>query len=176
MATAWWPAFLPILLLVSPAMAVQVEMEFAAPPEEIFHLLEDDDARMRWMKAIVEVRDREPGPGGAKVGTRYVERIREGINYRDYQCEVLAHEAPSLLETTLGNEKFRIRLRYELYPSPTGTRLSHKITTESYTILSKIMSFFGQKMLREITKRQLENLRRVAEGTEDQPFAGSDIG
>ena len=146
-------------------MTTHVQLDIAAPPERVFHCIEDFDTRRRWAKGLVEQEILSEGENGP-VGTRFMERIQEGGRLTDYHGEVTAHQRPTNLAVTLGNDHFTMYIDYTLQELPNGTRLAFTVDTRNHSWMAKLVGFMARRMLNGIAERQMDSLKKLAERLE----------
>lgn len=143
-------------------MTEQFSATIRAPIERVWHLIDDPAQLNRWMEGLVESRDLD---GGAprRVGSRFVQRIREGGRETEYQGEITDYEPPSRLGLTIGNRIFAMRVLYRLERVAEGTRLDYSAGLERGGAFVRVMSSLFGWLTRRILRRQMARLKALAE-------------
>ncbi len=145
-------------------MQIKTAIEIEAPIGVVWPLLDADENLKLWMPDVVETTYPEGKSEGNPVGTRFVQRIREGGRISTYQGEVTAYEPHRLLGVRLGDERnFVTDVTYRLSEQGNATRLDYDCQIRLKNWLGRIMSVIGIPMARRIVARHMENLKRVAE-------------
>jgi uncharacterized protein YndB with AHSA1/START domain len=142
------------------ARTVKVE----APIERVWPLLDDDRNLKLWMPDVIETTYPHGKPEGDPVGTRFIQRIREGGRVGTYNGEVTAYEPARLLGVRLGDDRhFTTDVTYRLSEEGGATRLDYLCRVQLHSWLARIMSVIGAPMTRRIVTRHMAKLKRVAE-------------
>jgi len=145
-------------------MRVVTTVQIDAPLEKVWPLLDEDENLKLWMPDVIETTYPDGKPEGDPVGTRFVQKIREGGRINIYRGEVTAYEPRRLLGVRLGDGRnFSTDVTYQLSEQGTGTRLDYACDVQLISWLSRVMSLIGSPMMRRIVKRHMANLKRVAE-------------
>ena len=138
-------------------------MVIAAPMERVWALIDDADNLKKWMEGLVETTYPDGFDRRRAVGTRFVQRIREGGRVADYAGEIVAYDPPSHLGITVGNSVFRMQVDYRLGEVPGGTRLDYSaLMVEAGGIVRFMSRLFGW-LTRRILRKQMARLRAMAE-------------
>lgn len=144
-------------------MQTTYQLDIEAPIGTVFEQIDDDEKLKLWMEGLEET----SYPSGRDVqnplGTKFVQKIREGGRVGEYEGEVIAYEKPTRLAIDIGNRQFTMRVDYRLSATPTGTRLDYSVETIKANwfvrLLSKLFSGFTRRLL----DRQMKKLKELAE-------------
>ncbi|HLS46874.1 MAG TPA: SRPBCC family protein [Gemmatimonadales bacterium] len=138
-------------------------MQIDAPVERVWELIDDRENLKRWMDGLEETTYPDGAVAGKEVGTRFVQRIREGGRVSEYQGVVTAYEPERHLGIRIGNRVFTMRVDYRLAPEAGGTRLDYSALMERGSAFVRIMSVLFGWFTRRILRRQMARLKAVAE-------------
>jgi uncharacterized protein YndB with AHSA1/START domain len=145
-------------------MRVVTTVDIDAPIEGVWPLLDKDENIKLWMPDVIETTYPDGKPEGDPVGTRFEQKISEGGRVKPYLGEVTAYEPRRLLCVRLGDERnFSTDVTYRLSAKCSGTRLDYACDVRLFGRHSRVMILIGGPMMRRIVKRQMANLKRVAE-------------
>lgn len=149
-------------------MQIAQTLEIAAPRDRVWPLLDDDENLKLWMPDVVDTTypDGKPEAGSqlSPVGTRFLQRIREGGRISTYEGQITAYEPQRLLGIRLGdNRHFFTDVTYRLSGEGGTTRLDYTCDVALTSRLGRIMIWIGGPMARRIIKRHMANLKRLAE-------------
>jgi uncharacterized protein YndB with AHSA1/START domain len=145
-------------------MQIATTVEIGAPLDRVWPLINDDENLKLWMPDVVETTYPEGKPEGDPVGTRFLQRIREGGRISTYQGEVTAYEPGRLLGIRLGDARhFVTDVTYRLSEEGPETRLDYACRVTLLSWIARVMIPIGAPMMRRIVKRHMANLQRVAE-------------
>lgn len=152
-------------------MQLAIEIDIDAPVERVWPLLEDDENLKLWMPDVVETLYPDGKAAGDPVGTRFVQRIREGGRVRAYSGVVTAYEPRRLLGVRLGDGRnFETDVVYRLKDRGAATTLDYRCDVRLKSWLARVMIVIGGPMMRRIVKRHMANLKQLAEqGAVRQP-------
>ena len=100
-------------------------MVIAAPAERVWALIDEPENLRGWMDGLEETTFPDGVDRSRGVGTRFVQRIREGGRVSEYQGVVTAHDRLRQLGIEIGNRAFTMAVEYRLTPVPGGTRLDY---------------------------------------------------
>lgn len=144
-------------------MTERFSVTIRAPIERVWHLIDDPAQLSRWMEGLVESRDLDGAGASRRVGTRFVQRIREGGRETEYQGAITDYEPPSRLGLTIGNRIFAMRVLYRLERVAEGTRLDYSAGLERGGAFVRVMSSLFGWLTRRILRRQMARLTALAE-------------
>jgi len=145
-------------------MRIATTVGIEAPIERVWPLLDDDANLKLWMPDVLETTYPDGKPEGDPVGTRFVQRIREGGRVNSYQGEITAYAPQHLLVVRLGDERnFETDVVYRLSRQGPGTRLDYACDVRLKSWPARIMILIGGPMMRRIVNRHMASLKRVAE-------------
>lgn len=145
-------------------MHITTTVDIEAPIDVVWPLLNEDENLNLWMPDVIETSYPDGKQAGDPVGTRFIQKIREGGGIKTYDGQVTAYEPRQLLGVRLGDDSnFQTDVTYRLSEDGAGTRLDYdcEITLKSW--FGRIMSVIGVPMARQIVRRHMANLKRVAE-------------
>jgi uncharacterized protein YndB with AHSA1/START domain len=143
---------------------LESQIEITKPPDVVFRWVTDGEHNKKWVSWLVRVEEQTPGVTGT--GRRYV-FVMNDPNMSEQvrvQSEVIAFETDRFTEARVGMQSgFEGRARYDLSPTPAGTRL-HSRADFSYDhwfarLLSPIVTWQAQQKL----DSDLATLKRLAE-------------
>ena len=138
-------------------------MEIAVPVDRVWSLIDDSENLKQWMEGLVETTYPDGFDRRRAVGTRFVQRIREGGRVADYAGEIVAYDPPRHLGIMVGNRVFRMQVDYRLTPVAVGTRLDYSaLMVEAGAVVRFMSRLFGW-LTRKILRRQMARLKAMAE-------------
>ena len=138
-------------------------MEIAAPVERVWAMIDDADNLKQWMEGLLDTEYPDGFDRRRAVGTRFVQRIREGGRVADYAGDIVAYDPPRHLGITVGNSVFRMQVDYRLTPVAAGTRLDYSaLMVEAGAIVRFMSRLFGW-LTRRILRKQMGRLKALAE-------------
>ena len=144
-------------------MAVAETILIAATPECVWALIDDPELLPLWMPDVIETIYPDGRPSASLVGTRFAQRVRERGRVTEYQGVVTGYDLGHYLAIDLTQPMFKISVAYRLSPAPTGTRLDFTGDLVMHNPLMNLMATAAWPLTRSILKRQISDLKRVAE-------------
>lgn len=138
-------------------------MVIAAPVERVWALIDDQDNLKRWMDGLEETTYPDGLDRSRPVGTRFVQRIREGGRVSEYQGVVTAYDRLNHLGIEIGNRAFTMAVEYRLTPVPGGTRLEYSAVMKRGGGFVRIMVVLFGWLTRKILRKQMARLKAIAE-------------
>ena len=144
-------------------MRITYQLDIEAPIGTVFEQIDDDEKLKLWMEGLEETIYPSGRDLQNPLGTKFVQKIREGGRVGEYEGEVIAYEKPTRLAIDIGNRQFTMRVDYRLSPTSKGTRLDYSVETIKATwfvrLLGKLFSGFSRRLL----DRQMKKLKELAE-------------
>lgn len=147
-------------------MEIALEVEIAAPPERVWSFLDDDAKLPLWMPEIVETTYPDGRDGADPVGTRFLQKLKEGGRVKEYPGVVTAYEPPRLLAIRMGEGSFTVDVTYRLAEDAGGTRLDYRADITLASLLTRILGRLFRPLTMRIVRRHMANLKRLAEAPE----------
>ncbi len=144
-------------------MRITYQLDIEAPIGTVFEYLDDDEKLKLWLEGLEETSYPSGRDSENPLGTKFVQKIREGGRVGVYTGEVIAYEKPTRLAIDIGNRQFTMRVDYRLSPTPTGTRLDYSVETVKSTWLVRLMGKLFSGFTRRLLDRQMKKLKEVAE-------------
>lgn len=144
-------------------MTERLSVTIRAPIERVWQLIDDPAQLSRWMEGLIESRDLAEGGRPRGIGTRFVQRIREGGREAEYQGEITDYEPPARLGLTIGNRIFGMRVHYRLERVDEGTRLDYSAELERGGALVRVLGTLFGWLTRRILRQQMARLKALAE-------------
>ncbi|HEU4798271.1 MAG TPA: SRPBCC family protein [bacterium] len=138
-------------------------MVIAAPVERVWALIDEPDNLKRWMDGLEETTYPDGLDRSRPVGTRFVQRIREGGRASEYQGVVTAYEHLNHLGIEIGNRAFTMAVDYRLAAVPEGTRLDYSAVMTRGGGFVRVMSLLFGWLTRKILRKQMARLKSLAE-------------
>lgn len=138
-------------------------MVIAAPPERVWSLIDEPENLARWMDGLEETTFPDGADRSRAVGTRFVQRIREGGRVSEYQGVVTAHDRLRHLGIEIGNRAFAMAVEYRLTPVPGGTRLDYAAAMKRGGGFVRVMTVLFGWLTRKILRKQMAKLKALAE-------------
>lgn len=140
-------------------------MVIAAPAERVWALIDDQENLKRWMDGLEETTYPDGIDRSRPVGTRFVQRIREGGRVSEYQGVVTAYDHLKHLGIEIGNRAFTMAVDYRLTPVPGGTRLDYSAAMQRGGGFVRIMVVLFGWLTRKILRKQMTKLKALAEAS-----------
>ena len=97
----------------------------AAPVTRVWELIDNHENLRLWMDGLEDTTYPDGLDRSRPIGTRFVQRIREGGRVAEYQGVVTAYEHLRHLGIEIGNRAFTMDVDYRLTPVEQGTRLDY---------------------------------------------------
>ena len=144
-------------------MRITFENEIAAPVPVVWSFLDDDTKLPLWMPEVVDISYPEGQKCEDPVGAAFRQTLKEGGREKTYDGLVTAYEPERLLGVRLTDGRFGVDVRYALSPSAQGTRLDYAADLVLQSRLARILGVLFKPLTISILKRQMANLKRVAE-------------
>jgi uncharacterized protein YndB with AHSA1/START domain len=137
------------------------QLDIDAPIATVWSLVDDDANLRKWMDGLEET----TYPDGFRraVGTRFVQRIREGGRVQSYEGRVTAYDPPNHLGITIGNRAFEMHVDYRFTDLGGRTRLDYSALMARAGAFVRLMSTLFGWVTRRILRRQMAKLKAVAE-------------
>jgi uncharacterized protein YndB with AHSA1/START domain len=135
----------------------------AAPPEKVFHLVDDPEQLKRWLEGVEETTYLAPRNDENPVGTRFKQKIREGGRIQEYDGEVIAYDRPRRLAVRIWNSAFTIQVDYRFAPEGSGTRLDYQAEFVNSSFFMRVMVVLVGWYTRRLLRRQMAKLKELAE-------------
>lgn len=144
-------------------------IDIHAPIETVFECINDNEKQKIWMEGLKETRYPEGYDPSNPVGTKFVQKIKEGGRVIEYDGEVIAYDEPKLTAVRIGNNSFSVKAFYELSEIPEGTRLNYRAEMGSANMLTKVMGFLFSWLTKRILHKQMTKLKELAEQESNVP-------
>lgn len=138
-------------------------MMISAPVHRVWELIDDQDNLKLWMDGLEETSYPDGLDRTRPVGTRFVQRIREGGRVSEYQGIVTAYDPQRHLGIEIGNRAFAMGVDYRLTAIPEGTRLDYSAVMRRGGAFIRIMTALFGWLTRKILRRQMAKLKAIAE-------------
>jgi uncharacterized protein YndB with AHSA1/START domain len=153
-------------------MRITYQLDIEAPIGAVFEQIDDDQKLKLWMEGLEETVYPSGRDPQNPLGTRFIQKIREGNRVGEYAGEVIAYEKPKRLAIDIGNRQFTMRVDYRLSPTPAGTRLDYSAETIKATWLVRLLGKLFSAFTRRLLDRQMKKLKEVAESQPISRAAG----
>lgn len=138
-------------------------MVVAAPVERVWALIDDPENLKRWMDGLEGTTYPDGLDRSRPVGTRFVQRIREGGRVSEYQGIVTAYDHLRHLGIEIGNRAFTMAVDYRLAPVPGGTCLDYAAVMKRGGAFVRVMTLLFGWVTRKILRKQMARLKALAE-------------
>ena len=135
-----------------------------APHQRVWELIADDAKLSSWMPNLVATRYPQGKPADNRIGTRFIQEMRQGDTIASYEGEVTEYQPGKLLGVLLRPEAFALHVDYHIEGDADWTRLNYGCDVKPTTWRGYLMVWYGKKMLNRILDQQLSLLKLVAEG------------
>ncbi len=135
----------------------------AAPVSRVWELIDNHDNLKLWMDGLEDTTYPDGLDRSRPVGTRFVQRIREGGRVAEYQGVVTAYEQLRHLGIEIGNRAFTMGVDYRLTPVEAGTRLDYSANMKRGGAFIRIMTTLFGWVTRKILRKQMARLKAIAE-------------
>jgi carbon monoxide dehydrogenase subunit G len=141
----------------------EASIELPAPPAEVFPLIVDPAARLRWVDGLVEAE--QTGEG------EYREAIQQHGLRVETRVRTARSEPPSLVEAAVSGRGIEATVRNVLEPTATGTRLTVTVDARYSGLAARLLAPVVARRAQASLERSLENLRALLEtaGADDAP-------
>jgi uncharacterized protein YndB with AHSA1/START domain len=143
-------------------MSVELSIEIARPPEEVFDFLADARNDPRWCASVLACKQQagdRPGPEA-----RYVARHKPTPFHRvmPRSIEVVEYDPPRLLRWRQEDGNGVFHITYELTPSGPGTRFAQRDRIE-WKVPAPVGRLAERLFVRRHIGEQMEALKRLLE-------------
>ncbi|MEW5986668.1 MAG: SRPBCC family protein [Chloroflexota bacterium] len=146
-------------------MKYTYSLDINAPIEQVFDLVEVEDKLKMWMDNLVEMVYPTPLDRRRPVGTRFIQRVREGGRIGEYEGVVTAYERPYRLTVEMGNKHFTTQVDYQLTAIPGGTHLDYTADTLRASALARRIGKTLTGVTQKALEKQMLKLKAAAEGS-----------
>lgn len=133
------------------------------PIEKLFDLVDHEDNVRKWIPEIIDIHYPDGFDRANPVGTRFVQKIREGKSIGSYECEVINYEKPKLLVIIMRGRSFKMRVEYRFATQNDITLMKYRAEMESGSRMTRILGWLFRGMTMKILKRQMAALKGLAE-------------
>lgn len=144
-------------------MNERYQLEIAAPIATVWSLVDDDQNLKKWMDGLEETSYPDGFDPSRPVGTRFVQRIREGGRVQSYEGRVTTYDPPTHLGITIGNRAFEMQVDYRFADLGGRTRLDYSARMVRGGIFVRLMTTLFGWVTSRILRRQMARLKAVAE-------------
>jgi uncharacterized protein YndB with AHSA1/START domain len=144
-------------------VALQEIVQIAAPPALVWSLIDDPARLPLWMPDVLETVYPNGRPKTGAVGTRFIQKVRDGRSTKEYRGVVTAFDAGRLLGIELVDGSYKIDVTYKLSPNGDGTQLDYRGALTMHNALLQMMAAMAWPMTRSILLGQVARLKTVAE-------------
>ena len=145
-------------------MNLQRQKTILAPPRTVFDCVVKDELIPQWMEELVSISYLEPvDPAADPVGTRFQQRVREGLSVRKYDGEVTVYEQDRRFGIAFGDRRFRFHLDYRIEAVAGGSQLSYHLRTVEESFLMRLAAGAVKTMAANMVDKNLRQLKRFAE-------------
>ena len=144
-------------------METRISRNINASPETVFRYIDEEDKIKLWIPELVANEFPHGKPKENPVGTKFIQKLKEGGRVRSYEGEVTAYEKNRALSIRLGNKGFTVDVDYRVEPQGSGSRLDFtcKVQYKSwfFGLMGKLFSGFMVK----VANKQMDQLKEAAE-------------
>lgn len=144
-------------------MDVRQSETIEAPAERIFELITDDEKKKEWAEGVMETFYPEGRPD-RPVGTRFIQKIKEGGHVTEYAGEILVFDKPHHLAVKMSNRHFDMLMKFDLKPMGKQTRVDFSVQMPKAGLLAQAVGKVFGWFTKMILKKQLAALKVLAEG------------
>jgi uncharacterized protein YndB with AHSA1/START domain len=146
-------------------------IEIQAPPERVFHWLNDSKRAMRWLPNLVEGEDLVRTATG--VGTTFRHVYEERGRRMPMQGKVTAYESNRRLRSELSGDLFDLTVDYRLESVGNCTRLTQESQTRFKSMPMRILGAVLMPLMKKASVRALDEslgkLKLLAEDANEPP-------
>lgn len=143
-------------------MAVSLTVHIEAPAALVFEYVRDLDKVREWVQEVEEARMTFE-PADRAVGTRFLQKIRQGFSLNEYQGEVIGFEQDRMLRVRLTGVSATMEIIYELEADSTGCVLTYESDLQSRNLRGAFLGLMFMGFSDSVLRRQLTTLKRIAE-------------
>ena len=97
------------------------------------------------------------------VGTRFTQKVREGLLARTYEGRVEVYREFDLFSISFSDRRFRFRLDYTIEVEERGTVLKYRLENHRENLLTMLAGGIVSGMTENMVVKNLRNLKRFAE-------------
>jgi uncharacterized protein YndB with AHSA1/START domain len=145
-------------------MSLTFAMDVNAPVEKVFDCVDDDQKLKIWVKGLEETIYPSGKNPNDPVGTKFVQKIREGRRVQQYDGEVIAYRKPEHIAVTISNAYFSADVDYRFTDVVNKTHLDYSCDIHCKSRFFKIVLLLFGWLNKLILKRQMKRLKALAEG------------
>jgi carbon monoxide dehydrogenase subunit G len=139
---------------------VASSVEISSPPEDVFPWLVEPERLARWISGFA--RSEPLTEGGARLGARSRDTLREGSRTMVIETEITEFEPGRMLRVSIAADGYGMDDRYQLTPVGEGTRLEYTSDARLGGLL-RLMSPLVTRQMRARATRDLATLKREIE-------------
>ena len=134
-----------------------------ASPEVLFACISEAELIPQWMEEIESIHFPVPIDPLQPIGTRFTQRIREGIGSRTYEGVVKRYEEFERFAIDFTDRRFQFSLEYRIVVDERGTCLYYKLENRRENLLTLLAGGLVAGMTEQMVVKNLRNLKRFAE-------------
>jgi uncharacterized protein YndB with AHSA1/START domain len=144
-------------------MEVFCSATIKASAEKIFDLITDDEKKKKWAQGLAETTYPEGRNKQHPVGTKFIQKIKEGHRLTEYNGEILAFEPPRHLSVRMSNKHIDMDMHFNLKPMGQKTQVDFVVEMPRAGLLARTAGKVFGWFTKMILKNQLSALKTMAE-------------
>ena len=140
-------------------MKLHFEIDIAAPPEKVFHWLENPERAMQWMNSVAggEILHKTEG----WVGTTFRETVADESGSTEMRGVITEYHANHSMGFHLEGKFNHADVRYLLEPIEGGTRLVQQGEVRFKSLTRVLMLFLGPVFKAKIAKQSMAEFHKL---------------
>lgn len=145
-------------------MRINKYIVIQAPPPIVFACISEAELIPKWMEEVESIKFPVPIDPQKPIGTRFTQRIREGLMTRTYDGVVEDYSEYDRFAISFTDRRFQFRLDYALSVEERGTILKYKLENHRENLLTLFAGGLVSGMTENMVVKNLRNLKIFAEG------------
>ena len=141
-------------------MKVNISIDVARSPEDIFAYLKDVTNNVRWEKEVVEMEYTSDEPVGVGSTGRRVENF---MGTDESAWEITEYEENKHVKVEFDSPKFHGAVTWDTEPSGDGTRVGFQMDGQAKGLISKLMMPLFMPIVRRNVRRNFDTLKGILE-------------
>ena len=138
-------------------MAIKLRSTIQASPELVFSFVRDLEKVPLWVKEVEQAWYTFE-PEDTAIGTRFVQKIRQGLKLNTYQGEVLGFEQDHWLQVRLTGDALVMHVDYRIEPLAGGCQMTYTTEVSSRNLRGAFLGMVFQGFNLWPHKSVIENI------------------
>lgn len=145
-------------------MRITCTMDIDAPAERVFACVDEPDLILRWVEGAVSHRYTTERDAANPVGQRFVQRLRQGKDIKEFEGTIIAFERPTHFAFSIPSPAYSSIARFRITPRGADrSTVAYSIDVTLHTWPARIIGTLLRLPLGLFVRKQIGRLKRLAE-------------